>query len=197
MPEKPSPGRPKTVACPRGPGGATAWPLGRARSDRGRTLLRRLATLFALLGCLVASLTAAMTVASIAGRSLMAKPIPGDIELTQFGIALAIALSLPWCQLRGGNIIVDFFTQQLRSRQRQFLDGVGTLLLALMTGVLAWRTAAGAVSVYQASETTMILGLPMGHTYAVLAPGLALTALIALVQTLRHWHGQAATDTAP
>jgi TRAP-type C4-dicarboxylate transport system permease small subunit len=159
--------------------------------------LRRLATLFALLGCAVAAITATMTVASIAGRSLFSRPIPGDVELTQFGIALAIALSLPWCQLRGGNIIVDFFTQQLRSRQRQFLDGIGTLLLALMTGLLAWRTAAGAVSVYQASETTMILGLPMGHTYAVLAPGLALTALIALVQTLRHWRGHGATDAVP
>ncbi len=154
-----------------------------------------LATLFALLGCGVASLTALLTVASIAGRSLFASPIPGDVELTQFGIALSIALSLPWCQLRGGNIIVDFFTQRLRPRRLQFLDGVGTLLLALMTGVLAWRTAAGAVSVYQASETTMILGLPMGHTYAVLAPGLALTAVIASMQTLQHWRGRKATDT--
>ena len=159
-------------------------------------LLRRLATAFALLGCAVASITALLTVASIAGRSLFSQPIAGDVELTQFGIALAIALSLPWCQLRGGNIIVDFFTQELRARTRQFLDGVGTLLLALMTGLLAWRTAAGAVSVYEASETTMILGLPMGHTYAVLAPGLALTALIALMQTLQHWRGRAATDTS-
>lgn len=159
-------------------------------------LLRRLATVFALLGCAVASITACLTVASIAGRAIFSIPIPGDVELTQFGIALAIALSLPWCQLRGGNIIVDFFTQELRPRGRQFLDGVGTLLLALMTGLLAWRTAAGAVSVYQASETTMILGLPMGHTYAVLAPGLALTTLIALAQTLQHWRGQAATDTS-
>jgi TRAP-type C4-dicarboxylate transport system permease small subunit len=155
-------------------------------------LLPRLATLFALLGCVVASVTALLTVASIGGRSLLSTPIPGDVELTQFGIALAIALSLPWCQLRGGNIIVDFFTQRLASRRRQFLDGIGTLLLALMTGLLAWRTAAGAVSVYGASETTMILGLPMGHTYAVLAPGLALTAVIACVQTLQHWRGAVA-----
>jgi len=157
--------------------------------------LRRLATGFAILGCVVASITASLTVASIAGRSLFSKPIPGDVELTQFGIALAIALSLPWCQLRGGNIIVDFFTQGLRPRRRQLLDGVGTLLLALMTGVLAWRTAAGAASVYDAAEPTMLLGLPMGHTYAVLAPGFALTTAIALMQTLQNWRGQTAIDT--
>ena len=159
-------------------------------------LLCRLATVFALLGCAVASITASLTVTSIAGRALFSTPIPGDVELTQFGIALAIALSLPWCQLRGGNIIVDVFTHALRPGGRRFLDGVGTLLLALMTGLLAWRTAAGAVSVYSASETTMILGLPMGHTYAVLAPGLALTAAIAMMQTLQHWRGQVATDTS-
>jgi TRAP-type C4-dicarboxylate transport system permease small subunit len=60
-----------------------------------------------------------------------------------------------------------------------------------MVGVLAWRTAAGAVSVREAFETTMILGLPMWITYAVLAPGLALTAVIALVQVKLHLQGRA------
>ena len=152
-------------------------------------LLRRLAVLFALLGCTLASAIAMLTVASIIGRTVFAHPIPGDVELTQFGIALAIALSLPWCQLRGSNIIVDFFTQNLARRRQGVLDGFGSLLLALMAGVLAWRTAVGAVAVYEASETTMILGLPMWLAYAVLAPGLALTAVVATVQAFLHWRG--------
>ena len=68
-------------------------------------------------------------------------------------------------------------------------DG-GIATLALMTGVLAWRTAAGALSVRESLETTMILGLPMWITYAVLAPGLALTAVIALVQMGLHWQSR-------
>jgi len=152
-------------------------------------ILRRLALLFAIVGGLAACLVAMLTVLSIAGRAAMSMPIPGDVELTQFGIALSIALCLPWCQLGGSNIIVDFFTQRASQTTLGRLDGLGSVLIAAMVGVLAWRTTVGAFSVRNAQETTMILGLPMWWTYAVLAPGFALTALIALFQARRRWHG--------
>lgn len=146
------------------------------------SLLRRLALWSALAGCACACAVALLTVCSIAGRSLWSKPIPGDVELSQFGISLCIALCLPWCQLRRANIIVDFFTQSAGPRLRGVLDAVGALLLSLMVALLAWRTGVGALSVREAGEATMILDMPMWVSYAVLGPGLALTALIALVQ---------------
>ena len=149
--------------------------------------LRRLALAFALLGAAAALVVALMVVASIAGRALWSTPIPGDVELTQFGIAWALSLSLPWCQLRGANIIVDFFTQGLRERSVRLLDGAGAVLLALMCALLAWRTSVGALAVHEAGETSMILALPMWWAYASLAPGLALAALVALVQAGRHF----------
>jgi TRAP-type C4-dicarboxylate transport system permease small subunit len=144
---------------------------------------------FALAGGTVASATALLTVASIAGRALWAKPIPGDVELTQFGVALTISLCLPWCQLHHSNIIVDFFTQRLPQAANRRLDGMGTLLLATMCALLAWRTAVGAVSVAGAGETSMIISLPMWWTYAMLAPGLALTTFIGLWQAQRLFRG--------
>ena len=152
-------------------------------------LLRRTALAFALIGVLAALAVALMVVASIGGRSLARMPIQGDIELTQFGIALCISLCLPWCQLHRANIIVDFFTQNLRQRQIDWLDGIGALLLALMCALLAWRTGVGALAVRDTQETSMILALPMWWAYASLAPGLALAALIAVVQALRLFRG--------
>lgn len=155
------------------------------------SVLRRVAAIFALAGSAIALCTGAMVVVSIALRALTTRPIPGDVELTQFGIALAISLALPWCQLRGTNIIVDFFTQGLRERNLRVLDAVGSLLIAVMCALLAWRTSVGAISVRESSETTMILALPMWWIYASLAPGLALTALVALVQAVMHLRGDA------
>lgn len=154
------------------------------------TLLRRLALFFALSGVLAALATAAMVVASIALRTLTSRPIQGDVELTQFGIALCISLSLPWCQLRGANILVDFFTQHLPDRRLRLLDGIGALLLALMCALLACRTTIGALAVPEAGEASMILDLPMWWACASLAPGLALAALIAVVQAVKHFRGQ-------
>ncbi len=152
--------------------------------------LRRLATVFAWAGSVVALGVALMVVVSIVGRAVFASPIQGDVELTQLGIALAIALSLPWCQWQRANIIVDFFTKRLSRRALAALDAVGAFLIALMCALLAWRSAVGAVAVRQAQETTMILSLPMWWTYASLAPGLALAAVVALWQAVEHWLGR-------
>jgi TRAP-type C4-dicarboxylate transport system permease small subunit len=152
--------------------------------------LRRLAWLFAIAGGLCAGAVALMTVASIVGRSAFRAPVPGDVEVTQLGIAWAISLCLPWCQLHGGNIIVDFFTQRAGQRTLRVLDAIGCLLLALMAALLAWRTAAGALAVHGAGETSMILGMPGWWVYAGLAPGLALSGLVALVQAGLHLSGR-------
>jgi len=157
-------------------------------------LLRGTALLFALVGGLCASAVAFLTVASIAGRALWSSPIAGDVELTQFGVALSISLCLPWCQVRRGNIIVDFFTERAAPRTRHWLDGMGAVLLAAMMALLAWRTAVGAQSSVETNETSMILGLPMWVVYAVLAPGFALTMAVALYQALAHFRQRALPD---
>lgn len=145
---------------------------------------------FAIVGAAVSLAVALMVMVSIAGRSLAARPIPGDVELTQFGIALCISLCLPWAQVRRANIFVDFFTQRLSDGATRRLDGVGALLLAAMCLLLAWRSAVGALSVAEAHEASMILDLPMWWVYASLVPGLTLTAAVALWQAQRHWSGQ-------
>ncbi|MBI5720353.1 MAG: TRAP transporter small permease [Burkholderiales bacterium] len=146
------------------------------------TRLSRLAEVFAVAGAAIAMAVALMVVVSVVGRAAFSLPIQGDVELVQFGIALAISLGLPWCQAQRGNIIVDFFTQRASPRTLRALDAAGALALSLMCALLAWRSAAGALAVHAAQETSMNLELPMWWTYASLAPGLALAAAVALVQ---------------
>ena len=149
-------------------------------------ILRLIASAFALLGSAVALGTGLMIVTSVVLRAVTSRPIQGDVELTQFAIALALSLALPWCQLRGANIIVDFFTQRLSTRLTRLLDALGALLIGAMCALLAWRTSVGALAVKEAMETSMILSLPMWWVYVSLAPGLALAALIAFVQAFLH-----------
>lgn len=147
-------------------------------------LLRRLSQAFALAGALLGLVVALMVMWSITGRYLVSRPVMGDVELTQMGIALCISLCLPWCQLQRAHIIVDFFTQKLPQRTQWLLDAAGCVLIAVMYLLLAWRTVVGAVSVHQAFEQTMILGLPMWWAYAGLAPGLLMAAIVALWQAM-------------
>ena len=93
-----------------------------------------------------------MTCLSLIGRNTVGVTIAGDFELTGVAAGAAIAMFLPWCQIRRGNIIVDFFTTGMApSRQRAF-DALGALLLSLMMLVLGWRAAVGATSVFESGE---------------------------------------------
>jgi TRAP-type C4-dicarboxylate transport system permease small subunit len=157
-------------------------------------MLTQLSNAFGVAGAGVALCVGFMTTASVIMRALWDTPIPGDVELTQIGIALAISLCLPVCQLRRANILVDFFTERCSGRTRQVLDGLGCWLLVVMYGLLAWRTGVGAIAVRSAGETTMIISLPMWWAYASLAPGLALAALIAWLQGWRMLVGAEAPD---
>src|SRR5512145_3088510 len=109
-----------------------------------------------------------MSVVSIAGRTVLGQPLAGDFELVQVGCAVAVAAFLPYCQLRRGNIIVDFFTVRAGPRVQAALDALGALLLAAVMALLAWRTAAGMLTVKAAGEITMIVGFPVWLGYAAI-----------------------------
>jgi TRAP-type C4-dicarboxylate transport system permease small subunit len=167
--------------------------------DHGARPLSRavhyLAALCALAGGAILTGIACMSVASIVPRALGFDPIQGDYELVQVGLAVCIALFLPWCQLRGGNIVVDFFTTRLRMSVQRKLDAAGAAVFAVVMGVLAWRTAVGALALKAAGETTMILGFPIWIGYAAMTPGLALTAVTGVYAVLAAWAGsRAAAD---
>ena len=150
-------------------------------------VLDRLARAFAFGGGAVLVALTGMSVASIAGRALLGRPVPGDFELVQVGCGVAIAAFLPYCQLQRGNIIVDFFTVRASPRVQGALDASGALVLALVMAVLAWRTAAGMETVRAAGEVSMIVGFPIWIGYAAIVPSLAVAALVALSTARESW----------
>ena len=148
-------------------------------------LLARLARLCAILaGALLVCITG-LTVTSVVGRSAFGSAINGDFELAGFAAGAAIALFMPWCQLRRGNIIVDFFTGGVSPRSREVLDRFGALLLSLVMALMTWRTSLGGLNAWNTGSGSMMLGFPEWVVYLLMVPALALTTLIALVQALR------------
>ena len=169
-----------------------------------RRALSAAATAFALLGGLIVALVAAGTVVSVAGRWAFDTPVPGDVELVQLGTASALALFLPYCQLHGSHLIVDIFTVRsgavlhrwldafahvvaiftVRSGAvlHRWLDAFAQVVAAAVLALLAVRAAWGIESLRAASETSMVLGVPLWLAYAPMVPSLALAALIALLQ---------------
>ncbi|ROZ66493.1 TRAP transporter small permease, partial [Ramlibacter sp. WS9] len=135
-----------------------------------------------LAGVILTAITL-VTCVSLIGRNTVGKTLVGDYELTAVAAGAAVALFLPWCQLKRENIIVDFFTARLHAATNARLDRVGSLLLGTAMVLLAWRTGVGGLSAWRSGSSTMMLGFPEWITYALMVPPLVLTAVIAFVQT--------------
>ena len=144
--------------------------------------LEMLARLSAILAGVLMTAITLVTCISLIGRNTIGATLVGDYELTAVTAGAAVALFLPWCQLRRGNIIVDFFTARVPGRINGVLDRFGAMMLAAVMILLAWRTAVGGINSYDSQTTTMMLGFPEWIVYAAMVPPLCLTGLIALHQ---------------
>jgi TRAP-type C4-dicarboxylate transport system permease small subunit len=143
-----------------------------------------LARVFAILAGSLLTFITLMTCYSIVGREFLGSALLGDFELSGAATGAAIAMFMPWCQAKRGNIIVDFFTAKCSDASNAWMDRFGALLLSVCFALLAWRTALGGMSAYTSHSGTMILGFPEWIVFAAMVPPFMLTSLIALGQVL-------------
>ena len=148
-------------------------------------LLETLAKLCAIAAGVLLTAMTLMTCVSLIGRNLIGLTIGGDYELSGAAAGAAVALFMPWCQARRGNIIVDFFTAKASERTVQGLDRFGALLLGLTMALLTWRTTLGGLNAWKSGSGTMLIGFPEWVIYVAMVPPIALTAVIGLFQAWR------------
>lgn len=144
-------------------------PLGR--------LLLRVSQVLALVGGVVMLGIVVVSLASLVGRKLWATPITGDVEIVQMLSAPALACFFAFCHLSNGDVRVGIITDQFGPAWSRRLDGLGSLLLGLVAALIAWRTAAGAVALHEAGETSALLSWPIWLPQALVVPGFVIQAL--------------------
>lgn len=145
-------------------------------------ILTWIAELCAILAGVLLTAITVITCGNLLLRNTSGGDMVGAFELTAMATGVAIALFMPLSQARQGHIIVDFFTSNCSDSVNGALDRIGALMLALMFIFLCWRTSVGGLSAYESGSQTMLMGLPEWIVYAGMAPGFAITAIIALVQ---------------
>ncbi len=146
--------------------------------------LESAARMCAIAAGLLLTVITLITYASLLGRNTLGITVAGDFELTGVAAGAAIALFMPYCQIRRGNIIVDFFTAKLQPSSHAVLDRFGALLLALVFALVAWRTTLGGMNSFTTNSETQILGFPEWVAYAAMVPPFVLTSMIGLHQAV-------------
>ncbi len=124
------------------------------------SVLSRVCEGLALLGGIVLLLVMALTVVSVIGRAAFNSPLLGDSEIVEVGVAFSIFSCFAWCQIRGANVIVDFFTRGLPARVRNGIDTICDLLFASIVLLLTWRLALGGIDTFHRGDVSMFLLVP-------------------------------------
>lgn len=124
------------------------------------SVLTRVCEGLALLGGIVLLLVMMLTVVSVIGGAAFNRPLLGDSEVVEIGVAFSIFSYLAWCQIRGANVIVDFFTRPLPARVRDLIDTMCDLVFAFVVLVLTWRLAIGGLDTFHRGDVSTFLQIP-------------------------------------
>jgi len=130
------------------------------RFSAGRALMA-LSRAVAIAGGLILTALTVLSVGSIAARAAAGRPMPGDFELVEMGCGIAVFAFLPYCHLKRGNVIVDFFTLKASAGLKLALDLAGHLIYLAIAVLLVWRMALGGLDRLASHESTMILAIPL------------------------------------
>lgn len=141
----------------------------------------RLGAALALAGAALSLFIAGLVTASVGLRWATSMGVPGDFEMVQMAIALAIFSFLPYTQLRRGNMLVDTFTSRLPPRMVKAIDAFWDVVYAAVASLLGWRLAVGATDAINSHTSTMVLGLPVGWAIMGCAAMAGLLAVASLV----------------
>lgn len=169
------------------------------RSPLGR-VVHWLAAALALTGGAIMIAITIMTVASIVGRigiPIGLKPVPGDVEITQAGMAFAIFCFLPWCLLTRGHAIVSILTDRFPVRLTAILEFIMDLAMLAAAIFIAWRLGIGLSDKIGNKEQTFILRFPVWWSFAGGMVGAVVAAIVAAYCALTSGLNAAAANPIP
>lgn len=151
-----------------------------AKDLRMMDWIYRLARWTAWMGGVVLLALTLMVVASVTGRALIGiglGPVPGDFELVEVGVAIAVFFFLPWCDLRGGHATVDVFYRRAPKWAQNTVDLISDVLMLAVWWVMTWMLFEGMLEKKAYTETTFILQMPVWWAYALCLVGAGMGCL--------------------
>lgn len=149
--------------------------------------VRRLIEWWALAGGAVLMAIAVMTTWSAASGWLLGRPLPGDFELTEVLVAIAVFAFLPYCQQTDANVTADLFTSRAGPRALASFRLLGALIALAVALLLTWRTWAGLLDYRKYVETTAILKIPIWWAYVPALASLVLLVVACLLVLKDEW----------
>lgn len=144
----------------------------------------RVCLVWALLGGAILTAVIGVNVMNVVG-GIFGTPFPGDYELTEIGVAVAVFMFLPYCQITQANVTADIFSMRASKMWLSLFAVLGSCAALGVSLLLLWRMQAGLVDQKTYGYFTTILQLPIWWAFIPILISLALLVLASLVTLLR------------
>jgi TRAP-type C4-dicarboxylate transport system permease small subunit len=140
--------------------------------------------LFMAIGCGLLVVMIFLTCANIFLRTIWV-PIQGTYELMGYLGAVLTAFALGYTQIHRGHISVDLLVLGFSPGTRRALEGINSLICMVFFGLVSWRIARYATTLWNTGEVTETLRIVYYPFVYGVALGCATLSLIFLTDLLR------------
>jgi TRAP-type C4-dicarboxylate transport system permease small subunit len=131
-----------------------------------------------------------MTAADVVGRDVLNHSIPGTVELSQYLLSVFILLGFAYTQQAKAHVTVSVFTSRLPYRAQLILKIITTLLIFLVSCVVAWQGWAVGIEEKTVSDMLRVPQYPFRLLVALAAFMLCLQLLTDLGDSLKRLAGR-------
>ncbi|MGH7335178.1 MAG: TRAP transporter small permease [Candidatus Rokuibacteriota bacterium] len=131
-----------------------------------------------------------VTFIDVFGRKLLAKPLYGGYEITEFLMGTLIFCTLPLVSAREGHVTIDVFDRFVPVRWRRGQQTVVTAISGLVLASIAWRLWLLSAEHMRHREVTMTLHIPHGPFSRLFAVTAGVAALACLVLAWEYLRGE-------
>jgi TRAP-type C4-dicarboxylate transport system permease small subunit len=123
-----------------------------------------------------------LTVADVAGRYLLNRPVRGAFEVTELMLLVLIFAGLPLVSYADEHALMDFVDRLLGPRARRLLQGLVHAVCAAVMFLLAWLVWLKADRIWAYRDATDVLRIVYGPFVYFMAVMIGLTGLIHLAR---------------
>jgi len=125
-----------------------------------------------------------LTAADVILRYSLNMPIMGSYELTQFMLAITVAVGLAYCAVEKGHVSIDIISLRLPRRTRAIIDSVTGLLGLTVAGLMTWQTCIYITMLQKSGLVSTVLLIPMYPFVAIVAFGIAFFCVVLILHFL-------------
>jgi TRAP-type C4-dicarboxylate transport system permease small subunit len=139
------------------------------------------------------ALMAIHIVVDVSMRYLFRAPLPGTVAfVSRYYMVFLVFLPLAFVQRRNAHFVAGLFTDWLPARQRERLDGVTAITMAVVAGLMAWCSISSAIYATDNGEQVQAAEfvIPTWPGRWLVPLGLGLMALCALTMGIRRLIGE-------